>query len=206
MVEIIDSFEDGDINEYSNHTSAFSAVNAEAQDGSYSLESSSGGNIRRHDITIESGADTQFGFYTKPYRYDGGFATYEHYIGLLFGLQNTSELNGYYLYLTTNEIILREYDGGGSAVVGDQSLSLTGGNYYEVVVETWDSGDIQVSVYDTSGTQIGSTINVTSSTYSSGGIGWQSNVVSDGSKNPHVDGFYGPDKPAAPTNLTASTQ
>jgi hypothetical protein len=192
MVTVLDSFEDGDISEYSGDTASFAVTTTDPYDGSQALEPDlTTAAIYRSDVTISQG-ETPFGAWVHAGEASGSKGLSASWnVGLLWATPG-SEWSGYAINVdgSLNDVELRRYDTGSATTLSTDS-GVSKGNYYEVAVETWDSnGNISLTVYDTSGTEI-AMLSATDTTYTDEGIGWYSNVsASNVNVQPFLDYYY----------------
>jgi len=201
MVTVLDSFEDGDISEYSGDTGAFDVVSSPTYDGGNALESlgnSFNNDITRTDVTIAP-SETPFGAWVQ---YDT-VGTPSPRFGIDFAVQSATGnagLSGYRIVLVTEFELLELYrvDDGSDTVLASADYSNgSTGTWFNVVCTEWtSSGDVTVEIRDTGGSTLAS-VSVTDSTYGSGGIGF--NAVSDETFN--YDYYYKPTTIAPPSNV-----
>lgn len=215
MVTVLDSFEDGNISEYSGGTGNFTVEGESAYDGAYSLTPDSNGSpyyIYREDLSISPG-ETPFGYWIDPAAtQDAKGDPQAWFAGLLFGRPSGGGLLGYSASITTtDEFRLKRFDSDGKTTLASStSASYTRGNLYNIELTKWSSrGDITVVVEDSSGTQLDS-ISTTDSTHSGTTIGWVHFDAEGGYGNTFMNLDYGykPDSggspPSAPSDLNAT--
>jgi hypothetical protein len=180
---ILDSFEDGDISEYTGDTGDWSV----AQDGDsyhdgHRLEM--GGSFGDSIIISTSGLDyypsqgDTFGTWCKtPYQNS------RHHM-FLFGVQDSSN---YYevRYNTvvggTNEILINKVEGGSSTTLASTTqVDPTFGKYENIEVAWGTDGSIDVTIYNVgAGAADHATLSATDTTFTSGGIGFGADYSSE---------------------------
>lgn len=215
MVTVLDSFEDGDMSEYSGDTADFSIDSTDSidTDGKYRLENNTNKvAISRTDIGIQTG-QTPFGAYLWPTStyYIGAF--YADIPGFLFAVQsetNHSNMScyGVSLDVVDNRVNIDRFDSGNRTILANSSATIERATTYKVVGTTWDdSGNITFEVRDKSDNVLG-TVSTVDTTYTSGGIGWAN--ISSVSNNIYFDYAFktvsSGSPPSAPSGLTATLQ
>jgi len=175
MVTVLDSFEDGDLSEYSGDTGAFSTTTTDAFDGSVSLtEDGTSALISRTDKSLTPESSVPFGFYM--YLPDDG----SNLTGsLAFGAQSAAgsgSYSGYTVGVTSGFIdifLLDRWDNGSSAnLVTTTDYTIPKGTWFKIEVTQWTkTGDITATMGDGSGNVRG-TISTTDTTYGEGGFGF----------------------------------
>jgi hypothetical protein len=163
IVGPVDSFEDGDITEYTGDTGAFDVVSGSASDGTFALQASPSGNARK---TIESttglssyprqGDTIQFDF--RPDDFGGNQAYLAE-----FGFGETTGGDRYTVTIQetggrTNTFELVVSNGG--TTVSSTTFSLSTGTYYGVSI-VWNSSTVEATVSTSGGTEL-ATASVTS--------------------------------------------
>jgi hypothetical protein len=177
MTTILDSFEDGDISEYSGDTSAFSVTANDPYDGSQTLDPDiTQAAIYRNDVTISPG-ETPFGAWIRAGgALDSNGLSRDWEMGMLWAVPN-AEFSGYGVAVdgSKGEVLLQRYDQGSEILLSSvtpTNPSITQGTYYDVKITQWTSnGDIEVVVTNDAGTDV-ATVTNTDTTYGSGGVGW----------------------------------
>lgn len=166
--EIIDGFEDGDLDEYFGDTAVFAASQTNPFEGDHSLEatttSSGARNIFRTDVSWGPSDDSTLQCWI----------TRKHSVALLFGVQ--SDTAYYYAQLSgsgTNDTrirIAKQESGFTGLNQADLGIDRTLYDWLRVVVDWQTDGSITVTVYDQSSMPLGS-VSVTDTTYGAGGVG-----------------------------------
>lgn len=169
-LELFDSFEDGDLNEYSGDTASGSVVTdatAPHGDNVLELDATADAHIYNDSITVEQGT-TMHGWANPT---AGTIPT------LTFAI-NPDDATDYYQVSVdegTDEVRLERVDGGTIASTIDTltGAGLTAGEYHEVEVDWNITDNIGVTVYDKDGNELG-TLGGADSTYQRGHVGFKS--------------------------------
>lgn len=199
MVQVLDSFEDGDISEYSGDTGEFSVVQSPVYDGSNALENTTSQSaITRTDTTIETG-QTPSGAFVQSI--SGQFSDSTPTVA--FGVQSSTGYDNISCYAieynNIGELVISRYDSGSRSSLNSSGLSnALDGEWVEVILTEWDTdGNITAEAKRVSdGTTLAS-VSVTDSTYTSGGIGFI-NTDADGA---YFDYAYKPTAISPPQNV-----
>lgn len=162
---IIDSFEDADISEYSGDTSSTSITTNTVKEGSNALKLNEGQN------KITSASDL------PRYPKQGDIFEFHHNFPngavprFYFGAQNTS--NYYYVELDdpTGTLALYKVSSGSATKLGSASLTFENNTWVRTEIEWRTNGKMLITHYDSTDTEI-ATLEVTDTTYTSGGVGW----------------------------------
>uniref|UniRef100_UPI0010932B94 fibronectin type III domain-containing protein n=1 Tax=Halorussus marinus TaxID=2505976 RepID=UPI0010932B94 len=193
MATTIDDFDDGNLDEYTGDTDAFTIVSSPTHAGSNALEVTGGGG---YSIFSTSGlpaypaAGDAFSFRLRVQDSDTGTS------GMYFGVQDTSRW--YRVRWNAGELQLQR-DGEQIAV---QSGSVPTGEWLRVLVSWSADGTITAAIADASGTRHAA-VSATDSTYTDGGIGW-SHFNGASSETVRFDSAQIEPAPAAPSNISAS--
>jgi hypothetical protein len=168
MSVIIDDFEDGDLDEYSGDTAAYTVSTANPFEGDFSLELSTTSpgsrTITRTDVSWGPGDESTLQCWIDR----------EHSSALLFGVQNADSF--YFARLTdadqddTAVEIAKSDNGFTSLSSADLDINRTQFTWLRVVVDWETDGTITVTVYDQTATNLGS-VTATDTTYGAGGVG-----------------------------------
>ena len=168
---VIDSFEDGDISEYSGDTGAFTVSSSDAYHGDNSLQQTGGDekNIRSTSLPNEPSKGDTFSFRVK-----GTSHTAKNRATMKFGLQDANNFYGARVNFDDAKIFVQETASGSTDTIAESS-------YAEVPVGEWCrmevvwNDSVTVRVFAEDGTQINSVIADVSEftkSHTSGGIGW----------------------------------
>jgi len=169
---IIDSFEDGNLSEYSGSTGSYNIVNSPVFDGSNALQATSpNDDIHRTDAV--SPGDTVAVYYRAADPADNAGA-------FRFGYNGSS---GYEVNVSVEFDNFRIRTAAFSTLASDSSLGLSQNEWYRVEVDYRDSSASTIEatlIEDSTGTTV-STISTTNSATSNTGFGFrnQTNVVHD---------------------------
>ena len=188
-IQLIDGFEDGDVDEYSTQiglgdSADISITNSIAENGS------NAGNFTISSSTLYTDtwavSTSQSGLNAYPSQGD----VFEGWIykaasssgvedGIVFGKQN-GVISGYVvrIYQGSQFDIIRLDDGSRNWLSSDNSVSFNDDEWYRIEVEWSNNGDILAKIYDSSGTEI-SSLSATDNTYTSGGFGWYYGAYED---------------------------
>ena len=201
MVTVLDSFEDGDLSEYSGDTESFNIVSTPTYDGGNALEGTGFSAITRTDQTISPG-DTPFGAALRS-NFNATYGDFGNAC-FVFGVESESgdsNLSGYVVQLRAgdNELRFNRFDSGDLNKLASTSAILSTGEYYDVEISQWtDGGDITAEVTDDDG--VIQSVSVVDDTYGEGGYGWQArqNSFAD---DPNFDYAYKKEPLQPPTNV-----
>ena len=152
ILELIDSFEDGSLSEYSGDTASGSVVaDADAPDGDNVLEldATAGAHIYNDDITVQRG--TKFHAWMNP--------TANTAPAVTFAIDPTNPDTYYQVVVDDNTDEVRiEYvlNGSVDSIIDTlTSAGITAGNYHEIEIEWSITGNIGVTIYDSTDTELG---------------------------------------------------
>lgn len=185
--QVIDRFNDQDLSEYSGDTGEFSftTTDSEVYEGTAALVATGS---TGHEITSSSGLDNYPSrgdtFRIRVWGVNGPERP-------IFRFFRTDSNNLYYILvdISGNDIILRKITTGtNTKLAEDTSVAYTHSGYQEIEVDTSDTANntISVTVWDDSGTQIGSA-STTDSDHDSGGIAILENASSTPAENRYDD-------------------
>jgi uncharacterized phage protein gp47/JayE len=178
VLRYLDGFEDNNLDEYSGDTGSFSVQTGTVNAGSYALQSASSmGDIYNTSIDIGKGSV----FNVKQYVESNSIA------GTTFGVVNGNNYYDAILDTSAGEIRLEVTESGSNSTIGTESATIPSSEWVDVRIE-WKHGDeFEISVTDSSGTDI-ATLETTDSspTIESGGVGFSSH---DGSTTKYWDEF-----------------
>jgi hypothetical protein len=157
---VIDSFEDGNLDEYSGATNQYAVTTAVSADGSYSIKAESIGNAEK--VVYSDGAAPALLTYpresdTFAYEFQpGSFSSQDYEAGIEFGDAGGGDRYSVAVVETGgNNDDFELQVGNGATTATDGTFQLSTGTWYEVSVD-WGSNDVTVTVTDASGTQIAS--------------------------------------------------
>lgn len=170
IMEMVDSFEDGNISEYGGNTAQLNLTTAKSVDGSYSLVHNGGswGGIS---------STTGLARYPQP----GDTIHYNYQIGgnvgamLMFATQaETGNPDGYRVGNNPNngKLFIELRNGGTNTNLASSATSLNINEWHEIVTDWGTDGTIAATWYDSTGTKIAS-ISATDTTFTSGGVGFR---------------------------------
>jgi hypothetical protein len=192
-VSVVDNFEDNDISEYGGDTGNFAAkaegnVSVSAQNGTTVLEGDSpDGSFYGISSTSGLNAYPSQGDTFRCWVYlpnDSGVRTRIYY-----GTQSETNLPNRYMPSLdddVDEFQLQLQDDSGFSIIASTSHTFSLGAWYEVEVD-WGSSDTHtVRLLDDTGTEL-EKISTTDTTYTSGGIGFQHNPLSNSSSTAFFD-------------------
>lgn len=194
--QIIEGFEDGDLNSWNGDTGEFFTQQSTVFEGSFAVtNSSTGGFIHRSDIAPGIG-ETPFGAAVYNKSADA--------VAFYWGVpeQTGGVRTGYNLEISSRKFgtsIALNRRGDNRSELGSTSVSLTDNKWYVVTVTQWDSsGNMSVDLVDPADDTVVGTVTATDSTYTNAGIGL------DGFGDKPADSLFKPAPPAptAPSNLT----
>lgn len=170
IIELIDSFEDGDITEYSGDVASGSVISdANAPHGSNVLEmdATAGAHIYNDNVNLKQG--TTFHGYMNP--------TASTEPALTFAVQQDDPDNYYQAVMdeSADEVRIERVDNGSVTATIDTlaSAGLTAGSYHEVEIEWAITDQISVTVYDPSDNELG-TLGGSDPNYFEGHCGFKS--------------------------------
>jgi uncharacterized phage protein gp47/JayE len=170
-LRLFDSFEDGDISEYSGSTGNATVINntADSVDGDYhvELDATDGAHIYRDDITVKQGSTLHC--HTEP--------TANTEPAITFALDPQSADNHYQVRfdLPNDRVRLERVDGGTATALDTLSgAGLSGGTYYEAKIDWNITDNIGVTIIDIDADSEVGTLGAVDSTYQSGNIGLKS--------------------------------
>jgi len=165
---LIDDFEDGNISEYSQNTGSFSATTGSpVKYGSYSLKCGTN-NERIISSTlnyIPSAGDTIEWWGRGDNSYSG--------LGVIFGYQDT---NNYYqsdMRVHSNTLKFGVNNGGSFTWLISKTVSMSQSTWYRQVIEWGSGGNFTITIYDASGSAVGSGT-ATDTAHTSGSFGFTS--------------------------------
>lgn len=168
---LVDSFEDADIAEYSGDTGSFAIDDTVAYDGSYSLRGDQGG---ASEAMIYS--TTGLTYYPEPgdtYRTNFGNLTeaINGNLKLPFGLQDTN--NYYYIWIASGSegFGLRKVSAGSDSQLAKTAHTYATGTEYIPEVVWGTDGTLDATLYDANMNVI-TTASATDTEFGAGGIGW----------------------------------
>lgn len=170
QAQIIDSFEDGGISEYTGRTGSFSTDQTRAVDGSTALYSTVNyGNIYS-TVGLDrypSSGDTIW-WYT--YMGSGGDRASQFF----FGVQDQSNYYESAYSGVNGRVFLRKVSGGSGSIMQEVSVQIPRDGWVRNELE-WDvngNGNISYAAYLVSTEQEIGSVTATDTEYSNGGIGW----------------------------------
>lgn len=176
---IIDSFEDGDIDEYGGNTGAFTVVDEStlsfsAKDGSKVLHADYSGSFE--GIHSTSGLDNYFDTGQEMRAWFRVLNFSDRPNLRWFAQSQNNDADSYRAQLNgTGELrLLLRSGGNNSELDSDTSLSVGLDEWHEYKVTHTASGDIDVDVLDENGNVVGS-VSANDTTFSDGGHGWSIN-------------------------------
>jgi uncharacterized phage protein gp47/JayE len=168
ILQYIDGFESGNLDDYGGDTASFNVQTATVDTGSYALEATASGEIGNPSIDIQRGAR----FHYAQQLASGAVA------GFIFG---ASDLQNYYdvtLDQTNGTISIGRTESGTRTELNSGSATLSAGEWHDVQVDWGNTGTFTVTVEDSTGTQVGDvTAQEPSVTFPSGGIGFRSTTT-----------------------------
>ncbi len=173
---VIDDFEDSDLSEYDfdRGSSGASVVSSPAYNGSGVLEISGTNTemISTSGLSYYPSAGDTFSYWVRG---TGGADD----INLTYGVQDHD--NRYFIRVdfANNDLVLYRNENSDPVNLAGTDLSLSEDTWYEVEVDWGDSGSQVVTLYDSSGSQLGQ-ISASDSTWTSGGIGYDAYFGSSG--------------------------
>lgn len=180
-VTIIDDFEDGDKSEYGNdpEPANWSVQQGTVLEGSYSLEGDSG-----DGSAIGISSTTGLNYYPSQgdvFRsyFQGGSGPSRG--GPFYFVQSQSGVTpeGYHVRMDIDgdSMVLYRTDSSGNfaSTLGSTSVTLSNGTLYDIEMSVNTSDQHEITLYNSSGTQLASLGPFSDSTYSSGGWGWFNN-------------------------------
>lgn len=165
--QTIDSFEDGDISEYTGDTSSFDVVSTDSTDGSQSLETTAGSTV---EVLSTSGlnyypeAGDTFQFDIKHTVQGTGITR------TMFAVQDTDNYYSIDLNDNENSIELKKNSGGSISTIASDSYTPSADEWHTFRVDWGSDGSFTVTLYDSTGSEV-SSFSGTDTTYTSGGIG-----------------------------------
>jgi len=182
---VIDDFEDGDLLEYEPDPnnpdvdmSGVSVTSAQAKNGSTSLEFDAleAEMISTSGLEYYPEAGDTFGFW---FRSTGGASE----ANFSYGVNGHHDRYYFKIRVPNDQIYLGKVDGGNSTVLESVSsgLSLSEDTWYRTEIDWASDGSHVITLYDASGSQL-TQLSTTDSTWSSGGIGFDSYLYSSGEK------------------------
>lgn len=177
VFNVYDDFEDGNITEYSGDTTKFALSGGYAYGGGFGLYASPDQNaktndgIARFDQTVSQGEIIRFMQYVDTSAGSGDE------VCTMFGVQSPVTVNHNYgvcieQFGTDRVSLVKNVENTDSTgtLLATSTISLSTG-WYEVMIDWQTNDDIDVSVFNTSGTLL-ATVSATDSTYTSGGMGF----------------------------------
>lgn len=171
----IDTFEDGDLDEYSPDPASLNTVqSATVYEGTYALQTEKQDGNREKVVSTnglpnypEAGDTWEYWFYMEPNPDNIRHNAY-------FGHQDSD--NSYWIRADSNADHLRlfRYENASATTVMDVSVALSNyvNEWLRVVVEWGSSGGFTITLYDRNGTSLASGT-ATDTTFTAGGVGWQ---------------------------------
>lgn len=179
---IIDDFEDNDIAEYNGATGDYTTVTSPVFNGTYALEGATAGGDN-NVIASTSGLNT-YPSQGDSFRYAVQLASTSNVHRVGWATQTSTGGNdGYTLRINANTSEFELFTDA-TVLVEDTSVSYTAGIWYVVEV-TWESDGTQTVTLWNGDTEV-TTISATDTTYTGGGIQFQTNDGS-GSSNGYFD-------------------
>lgn len=211
MVTVLDSFEDGDISEYSGDTGIFSVIQSPVYDGSNALEGADSGTrsiISRVDKGIAP-EETPFGVFARPSEVTGGGFTDATSTGMVWANQTAtsqSSLDAYAVNIvqTNGSIEFIRFEDGTATQIANISANVDPQTWYEIRVTEWtEGGDITVELRLASDDSLVKTLSTTDNTYGAGGFGFICTQTGgfDGTNPSHADYAYKTESINAPPNV-----
>jgi PKD repeat protein len=167
---IVDDFEDGDIDEYSGNTGSYTTTTSSPLEGSVSLECPSDfSDIGRTDVSTGTGYE-----YRALVNLASGAKQ-----SVLVCSQSASSPRADAAELRVEDgndrILIIDRVGGGNNTLDVASSTVSAGTTYEVGIAVRSGPTYQGTLYDTDGTELAQTAEISGS-YSSGGVGWWTNT------------------------------
>lgn len=174
---IVDSYEDGDINEYSGDTGSFSVSSPNspsAVEGSNVLESTASG-----QINSASGLDNYLSKGDSPAEIHIYLTSGSNDVEIFYGLENESSsfpADVYRIRLDAgngNLLLIERSGGSNNQLDADTSVSFPTGEWLRLKIE-WQSDDSHaVTLYDSNDNQVGNQLTATSTANSGSGVGYR---------------------------------
>lgn len=175
---IIDDFEDGGLTEYRYDTGSFSIQNTVVKEGSLALRVDSGAN--EHISSFPGDGLPYYPEAGDTFRWWGRTSVGQYWMLLYFGCQKgtggvENRPDGYaaFLHFKNGELILRKREAGTNYKSASAPFSFSVDVWYGVEVEWGADGTIVIRLLDTAGNVLASA-SATDTTFTSGGITWQS--------------------------------
>lgn len=176
-VTTVDDFEDGDIAEYSGDTGAMTVQTGTVYSGSYALQLDTDGTFKELVSATGLNAYPQAGDIFEAYHRLGGVNDGPVYN---FGTQAENRNDCYQVGMRGNDdtFVIHEISGGNATSLGSTSVPFSNhaNEWLNSVTEWGSDGTITITIYDSTNTEIGN-LTVTSTAYTSGGIGWCGNTA-----------------------------
>jgi len=205
MVIVLDSFEDGDLSEYTKQGRRVVGI---TQSPVYDGNNAYKGRQEIIDENEELGTVQQgdtFSAFTRATH--AQFATH----GINFGVQDID--NFYYVIFTAHDpddpsdrgiVKLKRESSGEITTLEDAELNWEPDTWYETKVSWGNDGTIDVTIYEDGSTEVAS-LSATDTTYSSGGIGFNASGLAFFASYGFGD-YYTKEvpPPSAPSDLTAT--
>ncbi len=165
---IIESFEDGNLSEYTavNSFAGFALTNGAAHDGALGLSASSFNWIYRDDAAVTLSKGNQFSAWSGFV----GAANDRSYFG--FGASSAGTYSAV-LAPNSGEFILQRNDDYDFLDLASTSQTYASNGYYRIGIDWQESGLITASLFDSDGTTLLNTVSAVDNTYSSGGIAFR---------------------------------
>lgn len=177
---VIDDFEDGGLSEYQYDTGYFTTQSTTVKEGSSALEVTSGTNVH---ISSFSGLN----YYPSEgdtFRWWGRTSNHDRYLLFYFGAQEGTggvddRPDGYAAYwdFSNNNLHFRIRQNGSNTRLASTNISWAADTWYQGEVQWGSDGTTTLRVLDETGSEIGSPITATDSTFTSGGITWQTSGI-----------------------------
>jgi hypothetical protein len=165
---VVENFESGDLSSYSLDTGEFSVQTGTVFDGTYALESDSDGTVGR---IVDSSKTVSAG---NTYKVAIQLAEVDSYMGVVFGVQDDSSLDGYMVLLTgaTSNYTIFRVDNGSFTKLTRTNFSYTQDIWYQTEFKWETDGSLTATLFDDTDTQQAQ-LTATDSNYSSGGLGFR---------------------------------
>jgi hypothetical protein len=175
---VIDDFEDGDISEYRFDTEKFVVQTTVVKEGSSALEVATGTN--EHIISYTGNGLPYYPEAGDTFRWWGRTSILQNWILLYFGVKSgtggaSDTPDGYatFLHFGKDKLILRKREGGTNNRLAETAFSFSTDTWYDTEIIWKTNGTISVRLLDDTGTEL-ATVSATDTTFTSGGIAWQS--------------------------------
>lgn len=162
---VIDSFEDDDLSEYTGNTGNVTIQTSTVENGKRAAEIPAGGNQIFSTSGLQNYPSQSDFFEYYQYLADGAKASF------YFGVQDSSNYYEIVLDSANDNLTFNVISGGSNQSFSVTSVTIETGAWVRVAVEWLSSGDFKIEYFDSSDTKQAE-LTPSDTTYTSGGVGW----------------------------------